>query len=410
MATLDYQWINSNQALAAACQQARLQAAVALDTEFIRIRSYYPQLGLLQLFDGLTVNLVDPLAISDWQPFIALLTDTNVDKYLHACGEDIELFQYYFNCVPTPMLDSQVITAFIGHPPSLGFASLVAEYSGEIIDKTETRADWLARPLTENQCQYAAADVYYLLPIVKQLLTLSTVQQRLPMIQAECQTLVARRQHSLSPCFAYLAVGQYHKLTTRQLALLQSLAAWRLWMAQTRDLALNFVVKTEQLWQLARHQPTRLQQLNELGLHNNEIRHYGEALLKLVAMNQQLDERLLPNVAQSLLDKPYYKRYFKQIKQLIHQLAEQLQISEELLASRRQINQLLNWHWQLTPAALPEICNQAIECDPRLSPTLRLTQAALPEVALPELYSSWRANCCYPLLASLLASEGQPDQ
>ncbi|MEX8986810.1 ribonuclease D, partial [Salmonella enterica] len=135
----------------------------ALDTEFVRTRTYYPQLGLIQLFDGANVALIDPLGISDWSPLKAVLRDTGITKFLHAGSEDLEVFLNAFGELPEPLIDTQILAAFCGRPLSWGFASMVEEYTGVALDKSESRTDWLARPLSERQCEYAAADVWYLL-------------------------------------------------------------------------------------------------------------------------------------------------------------------------------------------------------------------------------------------------------
>lgn len=167
---MNYSLIDQDDQLADVCQKARQHAAVALDTEFVRTRTYYPQLGLIQLFDDQQLVLIDPLNIRDWSPFIALLTDTSVTKFLHAGGEDLEVFLHRFGVLPTPMIDTQILAAFSGQPLSWGFASMVAHFTQVELDKSESRTDWLARPLTQRQCEYAAADVHYLLPIARQLM------------------------------------------------------------------------------------------------------------------------------------------------------------------------------------------------------------------------------------------------
>lgn len=162
--------ITTDNGLRAVCEAASTASAVALDTEFVRTRTYYPQLGLLQLFDGQQVSLIDPLTINDWAPMRDLLLNEDVTKYLHAGSEDLEVFLNAFNLMPQPLIDTQITAAFCGRPMSGGFASMVEEYSGVALDKSESRTDWLARPLTERQCEYAAADVWYLLPIASQLM------------------------------------------------------------------------------------------------------------------------------------------------------------------------------------------------------------------------------------------------
>lgn len=353
---LNYQLITTDAGLQQVCEQAKKHAQIALDTEFVRTRTYYPQLGLIQLYDGEQLSLIDPLPIKQWQPFIELLSNTQIVKFLHAGSEDLEVFLNAFKTLPTPMVDTQILAAFTGRPLSCGFATLVAEYMQVELDKSEARTDWLARPLTEKQCVYAAADVFYLLPMAKRLVQETEEAGWTAAANNECLLLCQRRSETLAPELAYREITNAWQLRPRQLGCLQKLAEWRLRQARERDLAVNFVVREENLWQVARHMPTSLGELDSLGLSGPEIRYHGKTLLALVAEANELDEAALPAPLSNLIDQPGYKKVFKDIKAAIVIVSEQSGLSSELLASRRQINQLLNWHWKLKGAdSLPEL-------------------------------------------------------
>ncbi|CSW07627.1 ribonuclease D [Shigella sonnei] len=319
--------ITTDDALASLCEAVRVFPAIAQDTEFVRTRTYYPQLGLIQLFDGEHLALIDPLGITDWSPLKAILRDPSI-----------------------------TLAAFCGRPMSWGFASMVEEYSGVTLDKSESRTDWLARPLTERQCEYAAADVWYLLPITAKLMVETEASGWLPAALDECRLMQMRRQEVVAPEDAWRDITNAWQLRTRQLACLQLLADWRLRKARERDLAVNFVVREEHLWSVARYMPGSLGELDSLGLSGSEIRFHGKTLLALVEKAQTLPEEALPQPMLNLMDMPGYRKAFKAIKSLITDVSETHKISAELLASRRQINQLLNWHWKLKPQNnLPEL-------------------------------------------------------
>ncbi|AMO49898.1 Ribonuclease D [Enterobacter sp. FY-07] len=353
---MNYQMITTNDALAALCEAASAFPAIALDTEFVRTRTYYPQLGLIQLYDGEHVALIDPLSITDWTPFRNLLINTQVTKYLHAGSEDLEVFLNAFGVQPQPMIDTQILAAFCGRPLSWGFAAMVEEFTGLVIDKSESRTDWLARPLTERQCDYAAADVWYLLPIASKLMAETEQAGRLDAALDECRLMMQRRQDVLAPEEAWRDITNAWQLRTRQLACLRLLADWRLRKARERDLAVNFVVREENLWAVARYMPASMGELDSIGLSGSEIRFHGKTLLALVAQAQALPEEELPEPLLNLMDMPGYRKAFKAIKALVQAIGESEKVSVELLASRRQINQLLNWHWKLKPqTTAPEL-------------------------------------------------------
>ncbi len=345
----NYQLITHDDDLQRICALARRHDRVALDTEFVRTRTYYPQLGLIQLFDGETLSLIDPLAITQWQPFRELLADRAVVKILHACSEDLEVFLHSFDQMPVPMLDTQVLAAFNGRPLSSGFAALVADYQQVALDKSESRTDWLARPLSARQCDYAAADVFWLLPMADQLIQETEQAGWTDAARQECDALCQRRQEIVDPELAYRDIGNAWQLRTRQLACLQKLACWRLRKARERDMAVNFVVREENLWQVARYMPGSLGELDKLGLSGPEIRYHGKMLLALVEEAAAMTDDRLPEPVVNLIDKPGYRTLFKTIKEHIAVASGQSGLSVELLASRRQINQLLTWHWRLAP-------------------------------------------------------------
>ncbi|EBS1066820.1 ribonuclease D [Salmonella enterica subsp. enterica serovar Wangata] len=346
---MNYQMIETDDALASLCEAVRACPAIALDTEFVRTRTYYPQLGLIQLFDGANVALIDPLGISDWSPLKAVLRDTGITKFLHAGSEDLEVFLNAFGELPEPLIDTQILAAFCGRPLSWGFAAMVEEYTGVALDKSESRTDWLARPLSERQCEYAAADVWYLLPIAKKLMIETEAAGWLPAALDECRLMQQRRQEIQAPEEAWRDITNAWQLRTRQLACLQLLADWRLRKARERDMAVNFVVREENLWAVARYMPGSLGELDSLGLSGSEIRFHGKTLISLVAKAQALPEEALPEPLLNLMDMPGYRKAFKAIKALVAEVSASHHVSGELLASRRQINQLLNWHWKLKP-------------------------------------------------------------
>lgn len=319
---LNDQLITTHSALIDVCQQAKNAKWLVLDTEFIRTRTYYPQLGLLQLYDGERVSLIDPLLIDDLSPFKQLLQDTNIVKFLHAGSEDLEVFLHDFGCVPEPLIDTQVLAAFIGHPISCGFAALVAEYLGVVLDKSESRTDWLARPLSEKQCEYAAADVLYLLPLAEKLMAQVTEAGYLESAKDECRRIVQRRQEITLPENAYRDISNAWQLKGKNLACLKMLAGWRLQQARERNLAINFVVREENLWKVARYLPSSLAELDALGLSGQEIRCHGKRMLAMVEQAQQLDEAEYPDSVANLIEQPGYKQAFKEIKARVKEISE----------------------------------------------------------------------------------------
>ncbi|SUX85355.1 ribonuclease D [Citrobacter koseri] len=257
---------------------------------------------------------------------------------MHAGSEDLEVFLNTFGELPQPLIDTQILAAFCGRPLSWGFAAMVEEFTGVALDKSESRTDWLARPLTERQCEYAAADVWYLLPITKKLMVETEASGWLPAALDECRLMQQRRQEILAPEEAWRDITNAWQLRTRQLACLQLLADWRLRKARERDLAVNFVV--------ARRAPVgggalyagESGRTGQPGAFCSEIRFHGKTLIALVEKAQALPEETLPEPLLNLMDMPGYRKAFKAIKALVADVSATHNVSAELLASRRQIN------------------------------------------------------------------------
>jgi ribonuclease D len=335
---LSYQLIVTNDQLADYCSKIENSSAIALDTEFVRTRTFYPHLGLLQVFDGKCAALIDPINITDWQPFLVMLNDPKIEKYFHSCSEDIEVFLHHFGIVPTPIIDSQILASFLDNPLSSGYASLVKKYLEVELDKSETRTDWLKRPLTEKQCNYAINDVLYLFPLINILKEKLTTNHYLQAAYQECQMAVDRKCEIIDPNDAYLNIKNSWQLKGKSLGQLYKLASWRYRLAKEQDIALNFVVREEVLWKIARYLPTSLAELDKLGVKGKEIRLYGQAILDILAAPT-------PDISTicRVNSYPDYKKITEELKQAAQAISLKTKLSEDLLLSRRLINQYVKW-------------------------------------------------------------------
>tara|TARA_R110000744_G_scaffold258649_1_gene373931 strand:- start:14379 stop:15536 length:1158 start_codon:yes stop_codon:yes gene_type:complete len=343
---VQYISITTDEALNAYCAQLAKAQAIAVDTEFVRTRTLYPQLGLIQIYDGLQIALIDPLEINDFSALKDILTDGNIVKVLHSCSEDIETFICALNIVPSPIFDSQFAAAITGMGPSLGYAKLVETMLGVQVDKGESRTDWLARPLSPEQCQYAAYDVLYLFQLYPALRDRTIAQDRQAWVFAEMDNLVRKKQSQISYDLLYLNIKNNWHVTGKSLYVLQQLTAWRAKEAQQRDLALNFVVREANLLEVAKNLPTSRNALHQIaGLTPQEIRINGQAMLDIVEAAQRVDESEYPQAVERLVDFPRFKKVAAGVRQVCVQSAEKIAVPVELIGSKKQINQLIKWCW-----------------------------------------------------------------
>ncbi|CAM3249763.1 ribonuclease D [Moritella viscosa] len=333
------------QKMIAQCAEVEI---LAIDTEFIRQRTYYPILGLFQLYNGTETYLVDPLAIDDLSALWQLLDRQPV--VLHACSEDLDVFMTVANKFPDFFHDTQIAAAFCGLGSSLGFGGLVSEFQNITLDKGESRSNWLARPLTTKQLSYAAADVYHLLPCWHELKSKLDELGYYDFYLQELDNLRRRKMVNKNPKTVYKQFKNASFLSPRELATLQALAEWREDNAVNRDMAVNFVVKEAHLLEVAKQQPKSLRDLNQLGLLPIEIKRHGKQIIDLVKQAQSLSDEALPEPLTRISDYPGYKKIVLGIRNKIAVVAEKTNIPAELIGSKKIINELLNWVWKLTEA------------------------------------------------------------
>lgn len=354
---MKFSLITDSQALKQLCDDLENSTVLMLDTEFVRTRTFYPSLGLIQVYDGKTLALLDTLALKDLSPFWQLLKKPRITKVLHACSEDLEVFLQAAGFIPTPMIDTQILAAFLGHGVSMGFAVLVENYLGVTVDKCEARTNWCQRPLTESQLQYAAADVYYLWPLYHILHEQIVEKDWLDAAKHECQQLVNRRSRVPDSELAYLDIKNAWQLEPHQLAVLRALAQWRSKEAQRRNLALNFVIKDINLWKIARYRLNSLEKMHKAEVDRNEIQRHGMQILRIIDQAEQLPSQQWPDRISRLVENDDYKPLVDSFKQQITALARQLELAPEFLGSKRQIEQVLKWNWfyQRNDQDLPEL-------------------------------------------------------
>jgi ribonuclease D len=343
---VNFEIITTTQRLDTICDHARTHSVVMLDTEFVRTRTLYPKLGLIQMFDGDNLVLIDPIEIEDLTPFWDLLRDQSVIKVLHACGEDLEVFQHHAGCLPTPMIDTQLMAAFLGHGVSAGFGSLVSEYVGVVLEKGEARTNWLARPLTEKQLDYAAADVFYLLPLYETLLEKVKAKGWMEALELECAALMQKRTKGIDLDKAYRLVKNAWQLNPKQLAVLQQAAKWRILEARKRDIALNFVVKELHIWKLAKYNIKSKSVMSTEGFESMEIQRHANRLLRIVQDVEDIPAEQYPEKIIRLVDLSGYKQVVKHIKDVVTKVEVETGLAPEFLASKKQINQLISWAWK----------------------------------------------------------------
>lgn len=334
-------WVTETAELERLCERWSQQAAIAVDTEFMRTSTFFPIAALFQVGDGQGCYLLDPLAIDDFSAFATLMTNPRVIKVFHSCSEDLEVFQAFLGLTPTPVFDTQIAAAIAGKGFSLGYARLVEVMLNLAVPKSETRSDWLQRPLSLPQLQYAALDVAYLLVAYGLLLKELRASGRLSWVEADCAEMIAQAEQGTDFEQQYLKIKLAWRLNRQQLATLQALTAWREAEARARDIPRNRLIKEGALWDMARYQPTELKQISGLeGMTARTLKADGEQLLAIIADQQHKPERECPPRMPKPLP-PEQGDLLKALKQHTRDTADRLNIAAEILVRKKDYEDLI---------------------------------------------------------------------
>ncbi|WP_426150042.1 ribonuclease D [Pseudomonas sp. DC3000-4b1] len=347
------EWIRDDQALAARCAEWQALPFIALDTEFVRVDTFYPKVGLLQVSDGHTAFLIDPLTIGAWAPLAELLAAPSVVKVLHACSEDLEVLSRLVGQLPLPLFDTQLAAAYLGLGFSMGYSRLVQEVLGLELPKGETRSDWLQRPLSELQVAYAAEDALHLAELF-QALRPRLSDERFGWVLEDGDELVTQAGRASDPRELYREARLGWKLTPLQLAVLRELYAWREEQARLRDVPRNRVIKEQSLWPLARYQPGNLSALGKIEeMQPRTLRQDGETLLALIRSAAQTPADQVPTPLPDPL--PIEAgALLKRLRAVGQAEAERLGIAPELVLRKKTLEALLRSGYPEGPYTLPE--------------------------------------------------------
>ena len=324
---------------AAELQQAIAQngdaAAVAVDTEFMRRRTFYPQAALVQLhFPGTGLAwLIDPLRVEDFSPLIDLFRKRSVMKILHAPGEDLEVFQRLLGVQPQPLFDTQRAAAFLDMGHGLSYSALVMAVSGQEVSKEETRSDWLARPLTSSQQKYAAQDVLFLPSVYQQLREQLAAAGKLQWLLEDGAQ--AAQTAALEEVPSVGRIKMAWKLGRRQLAVLMAVCNWREQRARHTDKPRGWILSDQHCLQLAQQNLSRLQDFQYLeDFPASVVRKQGKVLLQVIAQTLAVEEQDLPMRLPAPLD-PKQRALLKQLKTRMRQMAKQWGVAPEILLPAR---------------------------------------------------------------------------
>ena len=325
-------WIDTPDALRA--RIANPPATIGLDTEFIRERTYWPQLALVQIALGEAeqdILLVDPLVPGMCESLAALLADPSVLKIMHSASEDLVAFKHACGVLPAPMFDTQVAASLAGVGGGMGYQKLVQAVTGVALAKGETRSDWLRRPLSASQLEYAADDVRHLHALHRHLDTLLATQDRSTWLQEDCARLLATVADDHGERWPHLSLRSAQFLDRAGQVRLLRLLRWRETYARRSDRPRSWILDNELAFAIARAAPTDRAGVQAiLDTTPKAPRSLGEAIFDAVS-TPLADEAEAPVARGDDRD----KKQLRALQDAVAAVATELGLPEGLLASRR---------------------------------------------------------------------------
>ncbi|MBW8269006.1 ribonuclease D [Caldovatus aquaticus] len=334
--------VSTTDDLAALCARLRAEPFVAVDTEFMRERTYWPELCVVQLAGEREVAVIDALAPGlDLAPLGALLADRAVTKVFHAARQDVEIFLLRFGAVPTPLFDTQVAAMVAGFGDQVSYDALARALAGAHIDKAHRFSDWSARPLSPAQIAYAAADVTHLRRIYTALTARLEREGRLEWVAEEMAVLADPATYRTDPETAWERLKP--RTTNRRfLGVLRAVAAWREREAQRLNIPRQRLVKDETLLEIAATMPeTPAELARARGITEGFARgKTGASLLAAVRAAKALPESELPEAPRERRGPAPSPALVALLKVLLAAKSEESHVAPRLLASSEDLDRL----------------------------------------------------------------------
>lgn len=361
---MSYQYIETLDALTDLCAQLEDSPWLTLDTEFIREKTYYPQLCLIQIANEEHVACIDPLALDDLTPLLDLLYNPAITKVLHSARQDLEIFQQLRGVPPASIFDTQVAATLLGQGEQIGYGNLVKLILDVDLDKAHSRTDWAQRPLSIEQLDYAADDVRYLRDVYLQQRQKLEQLGRLEWLDDDFKQLSDPALYAPPLDEIWTKLKGLNRLKGVQLAMVQKLARWREGLARERNLPRRWILSDDLIIEVARQRPLSEDKLRRIrGMDDKIIQRHGKMMLQLVEEARSLPAEQWPQLQQRPRLSSHQEALVDILIGVVKLSAAQHQLTPNALASRKEIEQLLadNPEAPLLHGWRYELCGQALQ-------------------------------------------------
>lgn len=335
-------FINEQPDLDALCEVVSVNGSIALDTEFVRTRTYTPHLGLVQIAAGGNAVCIDPLAGLDYAQLWQLLFDPQRVTVMHSATQDLEVLWFHCGDIIHNLVDTQVCAALLGYQPQIGYAGLVADLAGVTLSKEQTRTDWTRRPLSSEQLDYAAKDVVYLDGMHELLRNRLEEAGRYEWAVEDSLALCRTSMYEPDTAGAWQRIKSIPFLPGPEQARARALAEWREQRAVKLDKPRRWVMDDKALLVIAAANPDDERAFAKLPeVSDGLARRQGNRLLKVLqAANDDYNDNPHRYV-QQIPDREADKALSKKLGGIIRRKAEELELPPEIVGSKREITALM---------------------------------------------------------------------
>lgn len=332
------------------CGANKTAKFLSIDTEFVREKTYYPKLCLIQICNGKNIFLIDPLPESlDLTPLKDLFFNPEILKIFHASRQDLEIFHTLWQAVPTPVCDTQILAMVCGFGENISYEKLVGAIAGEKLDKTMQYTNWAQRPLSDRQIEYAAADVLHLKKIQEKLTEIAG--SKIDWLKEEQSNLESPSTYEMAPENAWARLKVRYSMSPLSWGVLRAVAGWRESLAKTQDVPRSYIMKDDIVVTLAMKMPkteSDLQRIKEMPLLKPDML---ESLFEAIKGATPFDNPLPRKPADSLAATLDLLKILLKIKSEEHKIVSRLIAStsdlEALLLGQKSLPLLQGWRQEL---------------------------------------------------------------
>lgn len=334
-------YISDQESLGAFVERARSSSVLAIDTEFLREKTYYAKLCLLQMATDDEVAIVDPFAVRDLAVLAPLLQDESVMKLFHAGGQDLEILYRVTGVLPAPVFDTQIAAALLGHTMQVGYGALVHSLCGVTLKKTDSFTDWSRRPLSESQLEYAADDVIYLPEMYRTMRSRLETKGRLAWLANDFAELSDPSRYEEDPRLRYRRLKRGSSLSRQQLSAAREAAAWREVEARKRDIPRKWVITDEQIVEVCKREARTIDELFMVrGMRDRLTTRDARALVACMKAGMDLPCEQWPELDRSSKSEPNVDAQLDLMTALVRLRARENDIAMQALASHSDLAQV----------------------------------------------------------------------